>query len=140
MKYKSYDADRDYFEKINNDIRERFGISHIVRAGLEVKPASCIAVRAGYGMSTSSELYDSWGDKIPVSLTQNVSFGLGYSSPKSFFADMAIRKTFMPKEYYMPYSDYMFDEEGYLIENALAPEILIRKNLWKVLLTFGWRF
>lgn len=140
MKYKSYDADRDYFEKINNDIRERFGISHIVRAGLEVKPASCIAVRAGYGMSTSSELYDSWGDKIPVSLTQNVSFGLGYSSPKSFFADMAIRKTFMPKEYYMPYSDYMFDEEGYLMENALAPEILIRKNLWKVLLTFGWRF
>ena len=34
----------------------------------------------------------------------------------------------------------MFDEEGYVLENAYAPEILNHRSLWKVFLTFGWRF
>lgn len=140
MKFKTNGSDRDYFEGINSDIKERFGVSHIVRAGAEVKPVSGLAIRAGYRVSTSSELYDSWGETIPVSLTQNVSFGLGYSSKKSFFADLAVRKTILAPEYFMPYSDYMYDADGYLIENAYAPEILIKSSLWKVLLTFGWRF
>lgn len=140
MRYRTNGVDRDYFEEVNNDIRERFGASHIFRAGLEVKPISGFAVRAGYGAATSSELYDAWGDKLPVTLTQNVSFGLGYSSNNSFFADLAVRKTIMPDEYFMPYSDYMFDEEGYVLENAYAPEIVNKKSLWKILITFGWRF
>lgn len=140
MKYRTNGSDRDYFEDINNDIKERFGASHIVRIGAEVKPLSGLAIRAGYRAATSSELYDSWGDKIPVSLTQNVSFGLGYSSKKSFFADLAVRRTILADEYFMPYSDYMFDEEGYILENAYAPELRIKSSLWKVLLTFGWRF
>lgn len=140
MKYRTDGSDRDYFEDINNDIRERFGVSHIVRIGAEVKPLSGLAIRAGYRAATSSELYDSWGEKIPVSLTQNVSFGLGYSSKNSFFADLAVRRTILADEYFMPYSDYMFDEEGYILENAYAPELRIRSSLWKVLLTLGWRF
>ena len=51
-----------------------------------------------------------------------------------------MRKTIMPDEYFMPYSDYMFDDEGYVLENAYAPEILNKKSLWKILITFGWRF
>ena len=140
MKYRTDGSDRDYFEDINSEIRERFGASHIVRVGAEVKPLSGLAIRAGYRAATSSELYDSWGDKIPVSLTQNVSFGLGYSSKNSFFADLAVRRTILADEYFMPYSDYMFDEEGYILENAYAPELRIKSSLWKVLLTFGWRF
>ena len=140
MKYKTTNMDRDYFEAINSEIKERFGLSHIIRAGAEVKPVSGLAIRAGYSAATSAELYDTWGEKLPVSLTQNVSFGLGYSSNKSFFADLAIRKTILADEYLMPYSDYMFDEEGYVLENAYAPEILNHKSLWKVFLTFGWRF
>lgn len=140
MKYKTDGYDRDYFEKENRDIKERFGMSHILRAGLEVKPISSLAIRAGYRMSTSSEHYNYWGEKLPVSLTQNVSFGLGYDSGKSFFSDLAVRKTILPDEYFMPYSDYMYDEDGYVIENAFAPEILNQRSLWKVLLTFGWRF
>lgn len=140
MRYKTTGTDRDYFEQINNDIRERFGTSHIVRIGAEVKPLSTLAIRAGYRAATSSELYDSWGKKIPSNLTQNISFGLGYSSKKSFFADLAVRKTVMANEYFMPYSDYMYDEDGYVLENAYAPEIQIKRSLWKVLLTFGWRF
>ena len=140
MKYKTTNMDRDYFEAVNSEIKERFGLSHIIRAGAEVKPVSGLAIRAGYSAATSAELYDTWGEKLPVSLTQNVSFGLGYSSKKSFFADLAVRKTILADEYFMPYSDYMFDEEGYVLENAYAPEILNHRSLWKVFLTFGWRF
>ena len=140
MRYQTNGVDRDYFEEVNRDIRERFGTSHIFRIGAEIKPFSGIAVRAGYRAATSSENYDSWGEEIPGTLTQNVSFGLGYSSKKSFFADLAVRKTILADEYYMPYADYMYDNDGYVIESAYAPEILNKRSLWKVLLTFGWRF
>ena len=140
MKYRTEGMDRDYFEDVNNEIRECFGVSHIIRIGAEVKPFSGLAIRAGYRAATSPELYDSWGEKLPVSKTQNLSFGLGYSSKNSFFADLAVRKTIMPKEYFMPYADYMFDADGYVIESAYAPEVMISRNQWKVLLTFGWRF
>jgi hypothetical protein len=140
MRYQTNGVDRDYFEEVNRDIRERFGTSHIFRIGAEIKPFSGIAVRAGYRAATSSEKYDSWGEEIPGTLTQNVSFGLGYSSKKSFFADLAVRKTILADEYYMPYADYMYDNDGYVIESAYAPEILNKRSLWKVLLTFGWRF
>lgn len=140
MRYKTNGVDRDYFEEVNRDIRERFGTSHIFRIGAEIKPFSGIAVRAGYRAATSSEKYDSWGEEIPGTLTQNVSFGLGYSSKNSFFADLAVRKTILADEYYMPYADYMYDNDGYVIESAYAPEILNKRSLWKVLLTFGWRF
>lgn len=141
MKYKTSDyTDREYFEDVNADIRERFGISHMLRVGVEVKPISCLAVRAGYGMATGSEKVDVWGESLPVSMKHNASFGLGYSSKKSFFADLALRKTFLPDEYFMPYDDYVFDADGNINENAFAPQILNKRSLWKVLLTFGWRF
>ena len=141
MKYKSADyVDRDYFELVNADIRDRFGVSHMLRAGVEVKPISELAVRAGYGLTTGSEKKDSWGYDLPVSMRQNVSLGVGYSSKKSFYTDLAVRRTIIPDEYFMPYGDYMFDTDGNIVGNAYAPELLNRSGLWKVLLTFGWRF
>ena len=38
----------------------------------------------------------------------------------------------------MPYSDYIFNEDGSIAEPV--PEILITRKDWKVLLTLGWRF
>ena len=137
MKFKALDTDRDYFEDVNNDIKERFGTSHMLRAGAEVK-IGALAVRGGYGLTTSAEKVSTWGDTLPLSYTQNASFGLGYSSKGSFFADFAVRKNFLKSEYYMPYSDYIFDEDGNI--ETPAPELLIRKSTWKILLTFGWRF
>lgn len=137
MEFRTLDSDRDYFEEVNNDIKERFGTSHMLRAGAELK-LGALAVRGGYGLTTNAEKVSSWGDTLPLSYTQNASFGLGYSSKGSFFADFAVRKNFLKDEYYMPYSDYIFDEDGNL--ETPAPELLIRKSTWKVLLTFGWRF
>ena len=134
MKFKrsGFDDDREYFIDLNEDINSVFGTSHMLRAGVEVKPVDRLAVRAGYGITTSPEML------IDVPASQNVAFGLGFISRKSFFADIACRYAFATDEYFMPYSDYIFDSEGYVIE--YAPEILNIKDNWKVLLTLGWRF
>ena len=126
-----FDDGREYFIDLNEDIRKTFGTSYLLRAGVEVKPCEGFAIRAGYGRTTSPEM-------TGVPPTQNASLGFGFSSKKSFFADIACRYAFATDEYFMPYSDYMFDAEGYILD--YAPEILNRKDAWKVLLTLGWRF
>lgn len=138
-------SDRDYFEDINADIRARMGVVQALRLGGEFKPVPSVAVRAGYGVTNSAQRneYDSYTDsyyEIPVELTHNVALGVGYSSKKSFFADLAVRRTFVQREFVMPYADYIFNEDGSVNENAYAPEIGIDRRLWKVLLTLGWRF
>ena len=141
MKYKSDNyTDREYFEEVNADIRNRFGISHMLRAGAEFKPINGLAIRAGYGLTTGSEKYDVWGEKLPANIRQNIALGIGYSSKKSFFADLAARRTFLPDEYFMPYEDYIFDADGNVDPNFFAPEILNERSMWKILLTLGWRF
>lgn len=138
MRYDTSNEDRAYFEDVNNDIRNRFGTSNMLRAGLEVKPTSALAIRAGYGLTTSAEKYDVWGNRTPVQMNQSAALGLGFSSKRSFFADVAVQRRFLNDEYFMPYEDYIFDADGYVAEPV--PEILNKRSLWKVLLTLGWRF
>lgn len=138
MKYKGNSGSRDYFSGVNDEISDIFGKSHSFKAGIEVKPLSCLAVRAGYNIKGSGEVKNGWGEKLAPVYTTNVSFGLGYSSKNSFFADFALRKTIVPDEYFMPYSDYIFDDKGNV--TTYAPEILNNQSLWKIFLTLGWRF
>ena len=138
MRYSTDDYDREYFETVNDEIREQLGISHALRAGIEVKPVSSLAIRAGYGLTTGAQKYDSWGNALKSDKTQNISFGLGYSSKGSFFADLAVRTTLLPDEYIMPYEDYIFDSDGYVLEYVL--ELRNNRSLWKALLTIGFRF
>ena len=142
-------TDRSALESINEDMKNSYGVAHNVRAGLEIKPTPAFAIRAGYGMKTSAQraIWDDIESKY-VSLdqeyTHKASFGLGFSSKGSFFADLALTRTFVPKEYFMPYDDYMYttDNNGDLIidPNYYAPELLIKSALWKVALTIGFRF
>ena len=78
---------------------------------------------------------------IDRTFRHKASFGLGFSSKNSFFADIACTRSFIPDEYFMPYNDYVFipgtDE---IDKNNYAPEILIRSSLWNVILTLGFRF
>ena len=45
-----------------------------------------------------------------------------------------------PQPEIKPMLDIIFNADGSINENAYAPEILNEKSMWKVLLTFGWRF
>lgn len=126
------------FDADNADIREFMGASHMLRAGIEVKPLAALSVRAGYGLTTSPERYYEDNVKKAVKANKNsFSAGLGYSSAGSFFADLAFRATRYPDEYVYPYSDYIFDSEGGYFP---SPEILNRKWMYDVVLTIGFRF
>ena len=131
MQLRTKGNDYDYFDEVNSIIKEVFGPQHMVRLGAEIKVGR-LALRGGYGMATSPEKH------FDGPYRSNFSFGLGYNSKGSFFADLAVRKNTYNNEYYMPYSDYIFDDEDNILEPA--PEILITRSDWKLLLTLGWRF
>ena len=114
---------------INDDIRNAFRTSHMLRLGLEAKPVEYLAIRAGYGFETSAE-------RLLDRMNHNISFGLGYSSKGSFFADLACRTSLMGAEFFTPYDDYD-NSKG---EVVYAPEIKVKTSLWKVFMTLGWRF
>lgn len=139
MKFKrdSFTDGREYFEELNNDIKTIYGVANTFRLGAEIKLGT-FAIRGGYGLTQSPEKANLNGEELPKMTTQNASLGLGYSSKKSFFADIAARYAFATDEYFMPYDDYMYDSTGELV--AFAPEILNRTIALKVMLTIGWRF
>ena len=125
-------------------------MAHELRAGIEIKPLSQLALRAGYGFTTSPEkVSDEFGKMVYVSsvtdhpgrtMTHKGAFGIGYSTKGSFFIDAACSFTKFRDEYIYPYDDYCFDGDGYVLEGYYTPEILNRRMLWNVLLTFGFRF
>ncbi len=140
MRYRSTYEDREFFEDINAGIKENFRASHMVRLGAEIKPIPELSIRAGYGLTTSPEEALYHIDDASVIKTQNISAGLGYSSKKSFFADLAVKGTFLSDQYFQPYQDYMYDSEGYINEGDYVPELLNTRRLLKIMLTIGWRF
>ena len=131
MKFSTKGNDRDYFEDLNDSIKETFGTSNIWRFGAELKLGT-LAVRGGYGFSTSPEKH------YEGPYRSNMSVGFGYSSNGSLYIDFAVRRNTYSNEYYMPYSDYIFDDEGNIAEPV--PELIITRSDWKALLTIGWRF
>lgn len=135
MKFKETEtADNIHFDDgVNTDIKNFMGASHMLRAGLEIKPVQFIAVRVGYGLTTSPERYYDENDRKMAVKADRHSFsaGLGFSSNGSFFADFAFRGTRYADEYVMPYSNYM---------SYPSPEILNRKWLYDIMLTVGFRF
>lgn len=140
-------TDRSVLEEINDEMRNSYGISQKVRVGMEVKPIPMLAIRAGYNFNVSAEkaIWDGFEYvNIKPTFSHKAALGLGFSSNKSFFADIACTRAFLPKEYFMPYSDYVFTytKEGDIAvdPNYYAPEILIKSSLWNVILTLGFRF
>ena len=123
----------DTYGKLNDEIRNRMGVSHMVRVGAEFKPVPEIAVRAGYNFTTTPEYVSEGNSKTTLNDRINAfSIGLGYSSNGSFFADIAARLTMLSDEYISPYADYLKD--------LASPMILNKRNLYSITATFGWRF
>lgn len=123
----------DTYGKLNDEIRNRMGVSHMVRVGAEFKPVPEIAVRAGYNFTTTPEYVYEGNSKTTLNDRINAfSIGLGYSSNGSFFADIAARLTMLSDEYISPYADYLKD--------LASPMILNKRDLYSITATFGWRF
>lgn len=157
---------QDIFFDLNEANRYFAGVAHNLRIGGEFRLTPAFSVRAGYSLATSPERhwtndkgedvtsgdflaeFDAYNSRAKrlVSAeyypdrTQAVSFGLGYSSPGSFFADIAAVLTSYPDSVFSPYYDYVnYDADGNEV-NVASPRILNHRNLWNVALTIGWRF
>lgn len=161
MQYRNqYGAMDNNFTRVNRLNNLFCGVSHSVRAGLEVKPIPFLALRAGFsfksdptcyhtdldGEMVDAYTYDAFYDDFErgyFTITDKknyfsdnvwaVSAGLGYISLGSFFADLAVRMSAFPTTYTEPYSQYL-DGPVY------SPSICSKRNLWDVLFTLGWRF
>ena len=156
----------DIFARHNETNRYFAGVAHNLRLGAEFRLTPAFSLRAGYGLATSPERhwtndrgedvtagdfmaeYDDYqaGAKFLVGSayypdrTHSVSFGIGYSSPGSFFADLGAVLTSYPDTVFVPYLYYdSYDAAGNL-QNVASPTILNHVNLWNVALTIGWRF
>ena len=147
----AYDDDSYYdFGDANRDIQDFTGPVHAIRLGAEIKPAPELALRVGYNLTTGAQ-YNTLADlDRVVALTSQerkdqirtaVSFGIGYSSPRSFFADFAVRFQYLPNEYFTPYW-YYYRENGttYIDDSVVTPEVCGQSALCNALLTLGWRF
>lgn len=147
MKFRETDTnDNSGFDTVNSDIRNNMGASHEVRAGVEIKPISSLAIRAGYNFSTPAipddiEYENQYLWERIEGNTHSASLGLGYSSKGSFFADAAVRMTKYADTYIYPYDYYYLDGDQPMVDTSMpTPVILSRRTLWNVLLTIGFRF
>ena len=138
------------FSDQNLDIKDFTGAVHALRLGAEIKPAPQMALRVGYNLTTGAQ-YNTLSDSGQVvSLSDQerkeqirtaVSFGIGYSSPGSFFMDAAVRFQYLPNEYFTPYWYYVRENGNlYTDANVVTPEICSQSALCNAILTLGWRF
>lgn len=151
MKLSAYDEAYDTdFSEANLDIQDFTGPVHAIRLGAELKPMPEMALRVGYNLTTGAQYNTLSDDGRVISLSDDerynqlrsaVSFGVGYSSPGSFFADFAIRFQYLPNEYFTPYW-YYYREAGrtYTDYSVATPEVCAQSALCNALLTLGWRF
>ena len=138
------------FSEANRDIQDFTGPVHAIRLGAELKPMPEMALRVGYNLTTGAQYNTLSEDGRVVSLSNEerinqlrtaVSFGVGYSSPGSFFADFAIRFQYLPNEYFTPYWYYYRENEvTYTDYSVVTPEVCGQSALCNALLTLGWRF
>lgn len=138
MRFRTHgpDADQSEFDWTNADIKDFMGVSHIFRVGGEVKPIPELALRVGFNYQSNPEkLAD--GSYVGTN-RHGVALGVGYSSKGSFFADVALRGSFLPDEYVLPYSDYITDDNNNV--TVFSPEIHNTASVWDIACTIGWRF
>ncbi|MBR5702731.1 MAG: hypothetical protein IKX45_00585 [Bacteroidales bacterium] len=158
----------DPFYRVNRLNKLFCGVQHSFRAGAEFRLHPCFSIRAGYNMTTNPQRhytsntglpvyaadYDAWFsdfERGTYSLVEgsaryaddrvvSFSFGAGYSSPGSFYADIAFRRTSLPDTYYSPYSNYLSHTVGGDSYDIIAPQVKSSNALFDAVLTLGWRF
>lgn len=127
MKFMDYDSayggNDDWYE-VNNEIWNYAGATNSIRVGAEAKVLPDFSLRAGYN-------YKNYSCPDYTDVTNSFSFGVGYSSHGSFFADAAVRSTIFPESWYYPYDDYLATRSA---------EVRVVKNMFDMVLTLGWRF
>ena len=121
----------------NGFFKENFKGSNTLRAGVEVKPISFMAVRAGYGFSGSMLKDKNTIFSSPVNYqTQYVSCGLGFVLSNYFYLDLAYR--YAMQKYTTSKLFYAVDQVGTADDYSGDFKTDIAQH--NILLTLGFRF
>ena len=123
------------FSSENQQIRNMFRASGILRIGAEVRVLPQLAIRAGYQLYSDSYREIPQDNQTAQERKTNTSLGslgLGYASRKGFFADLAYQQ-YMKKnsETFSLYDD---------IVSQPAPAGTAQTGCGKLLLSLGFRF
>ena len=144
MKFKNnnnHEYDNDTFDAVNSSIKDLMGKSHTLRLGAEVKPAADIAIRAGYNYTTTpiGQYISDTGKETATSHHKLNAFsvGLGYSSPGSFFCDLAGRLTSYSNEYISPYINY-FESGPSLNKRSIIDRLETKPYFWAKTWKYGF--
>lgn len=154
------------FSDLNDANRLFTGVSSSLRIGAELRLSPMLSVRAGYGISNCPEFhwtnengedvnadaflanYDDYFAMVHTlrdkkryeDTTSYYSFGLGYSSNGSFFADLGFMRSKYSDSVYSPYYQYdCFNSQGQRL-NVSSAKVLNARSLTQIALTLGWRF
>ena len=157
----------DPFYRVNRLNKLFCGVQHTLRAGAEFRVLPAFCLRAGFNLATSPERhyvdnegyevyaadYDNWFDdyesgkyyldgkgKYSSDRLFSLSFGAGYSSPGSFYADVAFRRTSLPDAYYNAYSNYLSHTVSGVTYDIVSPSVKSKLSQFDAVLTLGWRF
>lgn len=130
----------------NQSVKSSLGMGHSLRFGAEARINSAFSARLGYILTSNPSLngVDS-RNNLPINHFANwgkhgentASFGLGFNSKGSFFADVAVAARIFSTGFFYPY-DNMHDIDGRVV--VRAPEYVIDRTLWTAVVTLGWRF
>ena len=158
----------DPFYRVNRLNKLFCGVQQNLRLGAEFRLLPSFSLRAGFNWSSSPERhytdnegyviyaadYDRWFEDyesgkyklMDGSATYSsdkifsYSFGAGYSSPGSFYADIAFRRICLHESYYSPYSNYLSHTVGGTTYDIVSPSVKSALSQFDAVLTLGWRF
>lgn len=117
------------FSGINSEIQSVFDRSDKVRFGAEVNPVPYISVRGGFQYSTAGLKKEVFG-KVFESYVG--SFGLGFTTKCGFFTDVAYQQSIKKQTLIYDAAD--------VVSDYVCAETPIKRNDWRLLFTFGYRF
>lgn len=156
----------DRYMDLNEANRHFAGLSHALRVGGELRLSPEFSLRAGVSLLTSPERHWTNNEGSDVTAgdflsdfnsykgnlkqlvssryygdrTTSLSLGAGYSSPGSFFVDLAVKCTRYPDTVFSPYYDYDNYNAAGMMVSTKSPRITNTPTLWNAALTLGWRF
>lgn len=149
MKFKYPEGDEMEFE--NNEVDLCLKGVNTLRLGLEWKPISAFALRAGYNYSTAAFKEDALKVLPSNSINTDTDFansqtkntftlGIGYRG-SMFYADLAYKFDMYKSDFYPFYNDFYSESNGAAIHDIVTPPTTkVTNTRSQVLLTLGLRF
>jgi len=130
IKMSENNSNSNSFDAENADITKEFSLANNLRFGIEIRPISNFALRAGYSFYQNPEKNVGFDSNY-------ISIGAGLRTKNGIFADLGIQQRITQSESFSLYNDISNYDELVVMQ---APVGTSDYSGLKVLLTLGFRF